>query len=60
MLPSAASSLRLSRPVCEEMRGFAAGPPGALSEKTVWKPPALSQATGSLSVHENYYIFVTI
>lgn len=61
VLPSAASSLRLSRPACEkEMRGFAAGLPGALSEKTVWKPPALSQATRSLSVHESYYFFVSI
>lgn len=56
MLLSVASSLRLSRLVCEKdtpsLRCGAAWP---THEKTVWKLPALSQATGSISVHESYY-----
>lgn len=50
---SAASSAR-------RHQAFTAGLPGGLSEKTLWKLPALSQATGSISVHESYYIFVSI
>lgn len=39
---------------------MASGLPGGLGVKTIWKLPALSQATGSVSVSESDYIFVSI
>lgn len=55
LLPGGAASSFVRR-----HQALALGLPGGLGEKTVWKLPAVSRATRSISVPESDYIFVSI